>query len=175
MKRGEKVRFQNYEGDGIIIDVLENGNYHIQDNEGFDWIMPESELIKIDLREVFSISNNDTKCDNKADKNTVFRGKTGGKGTKMKEIDLHQRTLPGYSRNMSGVEIHELQKKVIIDTLEKEKNHHGQQIIFIHGKGNGVLRNELMAILKKRIGTVIFEDANFHIYGFQGAIKVTIK
>ena len=175
MKRGEKVRFQNHEGDGIIIDVLENGKYHIQDNEGFEWIMPESELIKIDMREVFLISNNGTKCDNNADKDAVSSRKTGGKGTRQKVIDLHQGALPGYSQNMTPAEIHELQKETITMNIEKEKNHHGTQLVFIHGKGEGVLRSDLIRILKRYKSICRYEDAPFHTYGYRGAIKVFIK
>ena len=50
----------------------------------------------------------------------------------------------------------------------------GQQIVFIHGKGEGVLREAIIKELQRRYRTCLWQDASFREYGF-GATLVTIK
>ena len=50
----------------------------------------------------------------------------------------------------------------------------GQKIVFIHGKGDGVLRKAIEKDLKTRYKQHYFQDASFREYGF-GATMVTIK
>jgi dsDNA-specific endonuclease/ATPase MutS2 len=48
-----------------------------------------------------------------------------------------------------------------------------QQIILIHGNGKGILRNELLKLLKKNFSTYKITDASMQKYG-TGAIEVQI-
>ena len=50
----------------------------------------------------------------------------------------------------------------------------GQRIVFIHGKGEGVLRDALIKELQYRYRGCSYEDASFQKYGF-GATMVTIR
>jgi dsDNA-specific endonuclease/ATPase MutS2 len=50
----------------------------------------------------------------------------------------------------------------------------GQKIIFIHGKGEGVLRTAIEKELKTRYKSCEYQDASFREYGF-GATSVKIK
>ncbi len=68
-----------------------------------------------------------------------------------------------------------MQTQTILSTLENEKKHHGKIIVFIHGKGNGILRKELISELKRRNSEFRYEDAPYHKYGIDGAIKVVVK
>ena len=49
----------------------------------------------------------------------------------------------------------------------------GQKIVFIHGKGEGVLRKAVIELLKKDYPKAELQDASFREYGF-GATLVTI-
>ena len=49
-----------------------------------------------------------------------------------------------------------------------------QRIVFIHGKGDGVLRKALLDELKRKYPDCRHQDASFQEYGF-GATMVTIK
>ncbi len=51
---------------------------------------------------------------------------------------------------------------------------HGTKIIFIHGKGEGVLRQALMKELNHRYKGHEVQDASFREYGY-GATQVTIR
>ena len=59
----------------------------------------------------------------------------------------------------------------IMDRHIKQK---GLKIVFIHGKGNGVLRQEIIKTLKYKYKSCLYQDASFREYGF-GATLVTIK
>ncbi|HPD87271.1 MAG TPA: Smr/MutS family protein, partial [Proteiniphilum sp.] len=56
---------------------------------------------------------------------------------------------------------------------EHRQNKH-QKIVFIHGKGDGVLKKAILSELKKKYPTCFHQDASFQEYGY-GATMVTIK
>ena len=47
-------------------------------------------------------------------------------------------------------------------------------MVFIHGKGDGVLRKAVIDELKRKYSNCRYQDASFQEYGF-GATMVTIK
>ena len=59
-------------------------------------------------------------------------------------------------------------------TLEEYKKNKGQKLIFIHGKGEGVLRRAIVHELNYRYKQYPYQDASFREYGY-GATQVTIK
>ncbi|WP_321519287.1 DUF2027 domain-containing protein [uncultured Bacteroides sp.] len=90
------------------------------------------------------------------------------------EIDLHINELLDDTSNMSHKEILDYQLGKFREILEENKNKKGQKIVFIHGKGDGVLRKALLEELKYKYKTYQSQDASFKEYGF-GATMVTIK
>lgn len=90
------------------------------------------------------------------------------------EIDLHAGEVLDSTAGMAPGEILEFQLGVFRKTMEEYKNKRGQKIVFIHGKGDGVLRKALLQELKYKYKTCQSQDASFREYGF-GATMVTIK
>jgi hypothetical protein len=90
------------------------------------------------------------------------------------EIDLHINELVDTTAGLSNADMLQLQLDKFINTLAEYKNKKGQKIVFIHGKGEGVLRKEIEKLLKTRYKNYYFQDASFREYGF-GATMVTIK
>ena len=90
------------------------------------------------------------------------------------EIDLHAHELLDSTAGMSNSEILNYQLDVFRKTLEEYKNKKGQKIVFIHGKGDGVLRKALLQELKYKFKHYQSQDASFREYGF-GATMVTIR
>ena len=174
-----RVRFLNQTGEGTIINI--QGDWcTVRDMDGFESDVLKSELVCISQDAVDELRMIDRTMKKQQEKGREERKKnldkkTGGKGIQTLVVDLHQNALYPGNHNMSAIEIHELQKRTIVSTLNQERNHHGKQIVFIHGKGDGTLRRELIAELKKRQAECTYEDASYHSYGIQGAIKVTIK
>lgn len=90
------------------------------------------------------------------------------------EVDLHIGELLDDIRGMSNSEILNYQLDKFREVLEQYKNKREQRIVFIHGKGDGVLRKALLEELKRKYPNYRHQDASFQEYGF-GATMVTIK
>lgn len=90
------------------------------------------------------------------------------------EVDLHINELVDTTAGMENADMLHLQIEKFHSVLNENRNRKGQKIVFIHGKGEGVLRKEIEKLLKTRYKTYYFQDASFREYGF-GATMVTIK
>lgn len=90
------------------------------------------------------------------------------------EVDLHINELLDNTDGMSNGEILNYQLDKFRETIEQYKNKKGQKIVFIHGKGNGVLRKAVLDELKHKYKNYPYQDASFREYGF-GATMITIK
>lgn len=90
------------------------------------------------------------------------------------EIDLHIGELLDDTSGMSNSEILNYQLDKFREVLEQYKSKREQRIVFIHGKGDGVLRKALLDELKRKYPAFRHQDASFQEYGF-GATMVTIK
>lgn len=89
-------------------------------------------------------------------------------------VDLHASEILDTTAGMSNSEILNYQLDVFRKTLKENEKKKGQKIVFIHGKGEGVLRKALTDELRYRYKQYPFQDASFREYGF-GATQVTIK
>ena len=88
-------------------------------------------------------------------------------------IDLHADELLDNTRGMQPIDILEYQLDIFRKKMEENKNKKGKKLIFIHGKGQGVLRNAVLRELNHTYKNCTSQDASFREYGF-GATMVTI-
>lgn len=89
-------------------------------------------------------------------------------------IDLHAHELLETTTGMSSADIHQYQVEYFHRVMREHLGQKGMKIIFIHGKGDGVLRSSLERELKQRYRSCTYQDASFREYGF-GATQVTIR
>ena len=89
-------------------------------------------------------------------------------------VDLHIDALLDTTAGMSKGDMLNYQMDVFRKTLAQYKDKRGQRIIFIHGKGEGVLRRAIVSDLSYRYKSYTYQDASFQEYGY-GATQVTIK
>ena len=89
------------------------------------------------------------------------------------EVDLHIHELLETTSGMSNGDMLNYQLDVFRKKLEEYKKKKGQKIVFIHGKGDGVLRRAILDELKRKYKSYEAQDASFQEYGF-GATMVTI-
>lgn len=89
------------------------------------------------------------------------------------EVDLHIDALTETTAGMDNAAMMEMQLEEVRRTMKAHSRRIGQKIVFIHGKGDGVLRKAVLALLKKEYGKATVQDASFREYGF-GATLVTI-
>lgn len=90
------------------------------------------------------------------------------------EVDLHADEILESTAGLSNADILEYQLKIFRETMLEYKRSKGQRIVFIHGKGEGVLKNAVRTELMKNYKHVDHQDASFQEYGF-GATMVTIR
>lgn len=114
-----------------------------------------------------------------------FRVDSGRKGKKsqpadnphkllpLQEIDLHISELTDTIAGMQPADMLEMQLDTVRKTMKAHEKRIGQKIVFIHGKGDGVLRKAVIDLIKKGYPKAELQDASFREYGF-GATLVTI-
>ncbi len=90
------------------------------------------------------------------------------------EVDLHIDELLDTTAGLTNAEILSIQIKEFNRVMNENVRHPGRKIVFIHGKGEGVLRNAILKELKHKFKTCDAQDASFREYGF-GATQVTIR
>ena len=90
------------------------------------------------------------------------------------EVDLHIQQLVETTTGMDNAAMLQHQLGVFRKTMESYRAAKGQKIVFIHGKGEGVLRKAIIDELKLKWPKCEYQDASFQQYGF-GATMVTIR
>ena len=89
-------------------------------------------------------------------------------------VDLHADKLLETTVGMGTADILNYQLDFFRRTLEENKHNKGRRIVFIHGKGEGVLRHAIVNELRYRYKNYLYQDASFQEYGY-GATQVTIR
>ena len=90
------------------------------------------------------------------------------------EVDLHISALLDNTNGLSPSVLLNTQLTEFRIIMDRNLRNKGQRIVFIHGKGEGVLREALIKELRHRYRTCTYEDADFQRYGY-GATMVTIR
>ena len=101
--------------------------------------------------------------------NAAIRTKNG-----IMEVDLHIKALLDNTDGMSNADMLNYQLDTFRKVMDENKKYTGRKIVFIHGKGDGVLRNALLKELRHTYKSCQYQDASFREYGF-GATMVIIK
>lgn len=106
---------------------------------------------------------------------TQLSTRTPRKGLEEAEvIDLHAEKLLDNTAGMSSADILNYQLDHFRRIMKEHRHEKGKKIIFIHGKGEGVLRHAIIHELVYRYRPCTYQDASFQEYGY-GATQVTIK
>ncbi len=90
-----------------------------------------------------------------------------------KEVDLHIGELIDSVKGWSNAQIIQFQLKHFQKELDQAITNNFSKIVFIHGVGNGRLKQEILAILKNYPELEV-RDASYKKYGF-GATEVVIR
>lgn len=89
-------------------------------------------------------------------------------------VDLHIHELVDNTAGLSNADMLNLQIDRFRAVMDENLRNHGRKIVFIHGKGEGVLRQALLKELNHKYKGHDVQDASFREYGF-GATQVTIR
>ena len=158
---------------GRII-TIEGTLIAIETQDGFQMKFDASELVKISDEIV--VSNYDVarvkseKEIPKKNKRQVTRPKE--RNAPKMEVDLHIQQLSNSTREMSNYDMLNLQMETAKRQLEFAMRKRIQKVVFIHGVGEGVLKEELKYLFG-RYDNVKYYDADYQKYGL-GATEVYI-
>lgn len=89
------------------------------------------------------------------------------------EVDLHIHELLDTTTGMTPADMLAMQLEEVEKTMKVHRRRIGQKIVFIHGKGDGVLRREMRNLLRRKYPTAEIQDASYQLYG-GGATLVVI-
>ena len=89
------------------------------------------------------------------------------------EVDLHASALLETTAGMDNTAILKYQMEKFNEAMKAVLRKKGQRIVFIHGKGDGVLRKAILTELKAKYPACKWQDASFKEYGY-GATMVTV-
>lgn len=89
------------------------------------------------------------------------------------EVDLHIGELTDTTAGMEPKDMLEMQLETVRRHMKENSGRLGQKLVFIHGKGDGVLRKAVLSLLRKEFPKAEVQDASFREYGF-GASLVTV-
>ncbi len=165
-KIGDKISVIDEELKGIIVSI-NNRIIQIKDEDGFLRLYQTHEIVKIPdtLLKHVRVKNKDKIL--KQSKKPVKKLKKES----VLEVDLHIHQITSSNRFMSNADMLKKQLSTAKTKLDFAIKNNIQKIIFIHGKGQGVLKAELLLLLKN--DTVEINDASYKKYG-QGAMEVRI-
>lgn len=96
------------------------------------------------------------------------------KSNEIVECDLHINALLDTTAGLSNKDMLEVQLDEFRRVMNENIKRKGAKVVFIHGKGEGVLRKALLDELKRKYPRCEAQDASFREYGF-GATLITIR
>lgn len=183
-KIGNKIKFINEDVTGIITKLISDKEVEIEDSFGFTQYVAVSEIIIINDNEdiVYTVDNADfidqpdlRKEKFKSTSKLLERYK---KLNKFKyentlEIDLHLEELVEFPNRLEDWQKLYTQINHAKKCIEAAQNEHVPRIVFIHGKGTGVLKTELRNMLGNTY-ELPFKDADYREYS-TGATEVYLR
>jgi len=167
---GQRVVFLREQGGGQILSEETQGNYRVEDEDGFKRTMHFSELGPV-LGEHYILPESAEEIARK--EKSPVRGVSKPKQMpEVLEVDLHIEELVDSHAGWSNAEILSRQMITFQNAYLKARRLRKRKLVVIHGVGEGVLRHEVRAWLDQQEG-LKYSDADFREYG-QGATLVEL-
>ncbi len=105
---------------------------------------------------------------------TVIKKIAPKRTSEIVEVDLHINELVDNTQGLSNHEMLEIQKEKVESEIKSAVQIGVKKIVFIHGVGQGVLKQEVINLLKSKFRKYYFQDASFKEYGY-GATMVILR
>ena len=185
LKIGDKVRFLNSDGHGIITKILDLERVELENNFGFLEEYKISELVPERKQEDYQTEN---LAFDKEIKSKINAEKTNNKNFDLKRkfrhlerygskeivvLDLHIENLIDSHNGMSNSAILKIQMTHFKTFLNKSIDKKQRKIVVIHGVGEGVLRHEIRKELDIYHPYFEYYDASYDEFGY-GATEIRL-
>jgi DNA-nicking Smr family endonuclease len=184
-KIGDKVRFLNSDGHGIITKILDLERVELENNYGFLEEYKIYELVPERKQEDYETENlafdqeiksklNSEKTNNKNfDLKRKFRHLESYGSKERVVLDLHIENLIDSHNGMSNSAILKIQMSHFKSFLNKSIDKKQRKIVVIHGVGEGVLRHEIRKELDIYHPYFEYYDASYDDFGY-GATEIRL-
>lgn len=172
-KKGDRVEAIDDTVSGSIVKI-EGKEITVESTDGFLLKYSSKELLPITEDHEIRVSNFDV-AQIKAEKEIPKRrnravSKPKDRNAPKMEVDLHIEKLTPSAKGMSNFDILNLQLETAKRQLDFAVSKRIQKVVFIHGVGEGVLKEELYFLFRK-YENVKYYDADYQKYGM-GATEV---
>ena len=172
---GDRVEVLDEKLSGEVV-AVSNSEITIESEDGFMMKYAPNELVKISESNTIRVTNFEV-AQIKAEKENTKRkskliAKPKERNAPKMEVDLHINQLVKSPKGMSNHEILNLQMETAKRQLEFAMRKRIQKVVFIHGVGEGVLKEELN-FLFGRYDNLKYYDADYQKYGI-GATEIYI-
>jgi len=174
---GDKVSFLNETGEGVVTKILNDSEVEVETEDGFSFTYPIGELVKVTLEgyEYHGPGYEDLKDEKPSfgQKKQVldhWMRKVGKQVVPV--VDLHLHELLNDPNSLKNWEKPEYQMNYFKNCLHEAISRKIQRIIFVHGVGEGVLREKIHKYLAER-HDVEYNDAPIREFG-HGATEVRL-
>lgn len=160
---------------GVVVQV-NTDNILVETTDGFQMEFRRNELVKVTDRDSIRVSASDA-AQVKMEKDAPKKKKqTPGRSKEREapklEVDLHINQLVPSTSNMSNYDMLNIQMETAQRQLEFAIRKRIRKVVFIHGVGEGVLKEELYSLFR-RYEQVTYYDGDYQKYGL-GATEVYI-
>ena len=146
-----------FDGDVLAIDIVKDDQV-------------QGRAKKVDVNAIETAMVEKQRVDRRAPRQIVKKRQPE---TSLLEIDLHASELLDSTAGLSKADILNYPVDYVRRIMDQNLRNIGREIIFIHGKGEGVLRQAIIKELNYRYKFCEVSDASFREYGF-GATRVKI-
>jgi hypothetical protein len=182
-KPGDRVRFLDEVGEGIVVEYRSQDAVIVHTEEGFDMTYSASKLVSIvadsdygmDTYGGMTEASFQDKIRNDQPKKRPQESAADEKkyaNTDEIEVDLHIHNLVSTAAGLTNFDMVQIQLQKVYETIQMARERRVKKIVFIHGIGEGKLRTEIRTRLKA-MGNLEYFDASYRRYG-QGATEVKL-
>lgn len=174
IRTGDRVQMIDELTEGVVLEV-EGHILRLRTDDGFEIEVPAAEVVRLPEPGSLPLEVPDAARSLKEEQNRPGRGSPVRRRQRQNPpmvVDLHIEKLLPDTRGMSTYDILNYQMDTAKGQLEFAIRKRIQRIVFIHGVGEGVLKEELRTLFRRyedlRVG-----DADYREYGL-GATEVYI-
>ena len=183
---GDKVRFLNETGEGIIVKIVSTSTMLIDNQDGFEQLYELNELVATKTVDSYKLDNRQAENaitakinsheNDKKELDIIKKSKHLDQYGKDEfiEIDLHIQALYDAYEELTPPQIISIQMKTFIRELNVAIQKKTKKLIVIHGKGKGVLKREIAIELYQNYPELIYQDASFNEFGYGGATEIIL-
>ena len=172
-KVGDKVEVLDDSIKGVV-EAIKGNRVEVLLEDGFSMEFDNSEIVRIGKS--LSVTNYEAakvkKVKEAPQKKKQAKVKPKERNMPKMEVDLHIHQLVKSTRGMSNFDMLNIQLETAKRQLDFAISKRIQKVVFIHGVGEGVLKEELNYLFKK-YENLKFYDAEYQKYGL-GATEVYI-